>query len=138
MIRSLVRFWRRASFCVSGVHFELSSAEMPMWEGSNARPTCFCTKTIAKYNGCFKGTHVYSTWPVCKRCVARACAYRYLRHSRSYCLDVFSLSVFRSTLEHAEIATCLSPQLNLATQALRPHASEATTDTHHLTPAGKA
>jgi hypothetical protein len=26
--RSLVRFWRRASFCVGGVHFELSSAEI--------------------------------------------------------------------------------------------------------------
>jgi hypothetical protein len=74
LIISLVRFWRRTSFCVGGVHFELGSAELPTWKGSNVRSTCFCTKTIAKYNGCFKGTHVYSTWPVCKHCIARACA----------------------------------------------------------------
>ena len=130
LIRLLARPRQRASFCVGKGHFGLSSAaKMLVWKGSNARSTCFwhqnnrnCIQRLLQGHPCIQ-------FMACMQALRCSSVCLPVSTSLGIVLPRCFFPFYQMSTEHAEIATCLSPQPNLATQALRPHASEATTDT---------
>ena len=126
MTRLLARFWQRASFCVGKGHFGLSSAaELLVWKGSNARSTCFCTKTTTAasrapmytVHGLYAGAALLERVPTG------------IYVTRARTASMFFPFLSDQHWSMPKLRLVYPPQLNLATQALRPHASEATTDT---------